>query len=59
MMVAARQGDLRAAQAVGLRTAFVPRPLEHGPERMPDTTPDPAFDVHAKDCNDLADKMGA
>jgi 2-haloacid dehalogenase len=59
MMVAAHKGDLRAAQAVGLRTAFVPRPLEHGPERTPDTTPDPAFDVHAKDFNDLADKTGA
>jgi len=26
MMVAAHKGDLRAAQAVGLQTAFVPRP---------------------------------
>ena len=30
MMVAAHKGDLRAAQAVGLQTAFVPRPMEHG-----------------------------
>jgi 2-haloalkanoic acid dehalogenase type II len=31
MMVAAHPGDLRAAQACGLRTAFVARPLENGP----------------------------
>ncbi len=58
MMVAAHKGDLRAAQAVGLQTAFVPRPLEHGPERTPDLTPDPAFTVHAVDFNDLAAKLG-
>jgi len=58
MMVAAHKGDLRAAQAVGLQTAFVPRPMEHGPERTPDLTPDPAFTVHAVDFNDLAAKLG-
>jgi 2-haloacid dehalogenase len=58
MMVAAHQGDLRAAQAVGQQTAFVPRPMEHGPERRPDLTPDPAFTVHAADFNDLAAKLG-
>ena len=31
MMVAAHLGDLRAAKGVGLRTAFVARPLEYGP----------------------------
>ena len=31
MMVAAHLGDLKAAKSVGLRTAFVPRPLEYGP----------------------------
>jgi 2-haloacid dehalogenase len=29
MMVAAHQYDLRAAQQLGFRTAFVMRPLEH------------------------------
>jgi len=58
MMVAAHKGDLRAAQAVGLQTAFVPRPMEHGPERTPELTPDPAFTVHAVDFNDLAAKLG-
>ena len=32
MMVAAHKSDLKAAQAVGLRAAFVERPLEFGPE---------------------------
>ena len=59
MMVAAHKDDLRAAQRVGLKAAFVARPLEHGPERQPDTTPDPAFDVYASDFNDLAGKLGA
>jgi 2-haloacid dehalogenase len=58
MMVAAHKGDLRAAQTVGLHTAFVPRPMEWGPERMPDLTPDPAFTVHAVDFNDLAAQLG-
>ena len=31
MMVAAHPSDLRAAAACGLRTAYVRRPLEHGP----------------------------
>jgi 2-haloacid dehalogenase len=58
MMVAAHKNDLRAAQAVGLQAAFVPRPLEFGPERTVDTTPDPAFDVHASDFGDLARQLG-
>ena len=58
MMVAAHQGDLRAAQGVGFKAAFVTRPLELGPDRKPDLTPDPSFDVVAKDFNDLATKLG-
>jgi 2-haloacid dehalogenase len=59
MMVAAHQSDLRAAQAQGLRAAFVSRPLEHGPDAIPDQTPDPAFDVVASDFLDLAHQLGA
>jgi 2-haloacid dehalogenase len=58
MMVAAHKGDLRAAQAVGLRTAFVTRPLEYGPQKQPDLAPDPAFDLHASDFQDLATQLG-
>ena len=59
MMVAAHQGDLLAAQRVGLRSAFVPRPMEFGPDNLPDPTPDPSFDVVADDFVDLADRLGA
>lgn len=58
MMVAAHKGDLRAAQAQGLKAAFVSRPLEHGPDREVDTTPEPAFDYNATDFNDLATQLG-
>ena len=58
MMVAAHKGDLRAAAALGFKTAYVPRPLEWGPDREIDTSPDPSFDVTATDFHDLADKLG-
>ena len=54
LMVAAHKHDLRGAQGAGMKTAFVPRPLEFGPERHVDITPDPSFDLHAADFEDLA-----
>jgi 2-haloacid dehalogenase len=59
MMVAAHLGDLRAAKGVGLRTAFVTRPLEYGPGGRADLKPDASVDVSAKDFNDLAAQLGA
>lgn len=59
MMVAAHLGDLRAAKGVGLRTAFVPRPLEYGTRRTADLAPDASVDVTATDFNDLAGRLGA
>ena len=59
MMVAAHLGDLRAAKGVGLRTAFVTRPLEFGPNGKPDLKGDASVDVSAKDFNDLAAQLGA
>ena len=58
MMVAAHKGDLRAAQAVGMRTAFVERPLEKGPGGGADLLPDEQSDIQATDFLDLADKLG-
>jgi 2-haloacid dehalogenase len=58
MMVAAHLGDLRAAKGVGLRTAFVARPLEYGPDGKPDLKGDASVDVSAKDFNDLAGQLG-
>ena len=59
MLVAAHVDDLRAAHANGLRTGFVPRPLEWGPGGPQEPPPDPSFDVVATDFLDLADKLGA
>ena len=59
MMVACHKYDLRAAKAFGMRTAFVARPLEFGPDGRPDVAPDAAFDVNAVDFEDLADQLGA
>jgi 2-haloacid dehalogenase len=58
MMVAAHKGDLKAASRVGFKTAFVPRPLERGPGRDVDTTPDDTFDITASDFLDLAHQLG-
>jgi 2-haloacid dehalogenase len=59
MMVAAHKGDLQAAKRVGFKTAWVTRPLEYGPGRKMDVTPDASFDVTASDLVDLAAKLGA
>jgi 2-haloacid dehalogenase len=59
MMVAAHKGDLRAARGVGLKTGFVPRPLEHGPGRKVDAVSEDWIDVTAKDFIELAKALGA
>ena len=60
MMGAAHVGDLRAAKALGLKTAFVVRPDEYGPNGKPDLKVDAAIaDLSAKDFHDLATQMGA
>ena len=58
MMVAAHKSDLRAAQATGLRAAFVQRPLEFGDQVKKDLKPEKDFDVNAADFIDLASKLG-
>jgi 2-haloacid dehalogenase len=57
MMVAAHPADLRAAARCGLRTAYVPRPLEWGPEGP--APADFAADVVAPDLLALAVALGA
>lgn len=59
MMVAAHPSDLRAAAACGLRTAYVPRPLERGPDGPMEAWRDGEFDVVADDFPALADMLGA
>ena len=57
MMVAAHPGDLRAAAACGLRTAYVPRPLEHGPEGPQESAAQGEFDLVAEDFGALARRL--
>jgi 2-haloacid dehalogenase len=58
MLVAAHAGDLRAAGAVGLHTAFVSRPDEFGGARQADAPPPGEFDFTARDFLDLANQLG-
>jgi len=57
MMVAAHNDDLDAARSAGLRTAFVQRPHEHGPEQTTDLQPTGAWDFVADDLLDLARQL--
>jgi len=59
MMVAAHDHDLQAAQAQGLRTAYVRRPLEHGADKQVRMTAAGKYDITAKDFLDLAAQLGA
>jgi 2-haloacid dehalogenase len=59
MLVAAHNYDLRAAQAEGLRTAFVPRLTEYGPAQTTDLTAEGDWDIIVKDFLDLATMLGA
>lgn len=57
VMVAAHRGDLLAAQNVGLKTAFVPRPLEHGPSSIKELETDVSFDIEVADLCEMADEL--
>jgi 2-haloacid dehalogenase len=58
MLAAAHNYDLAAAKELGLRTAFIPRPTEHGPGQTSDLSAAQPWDVIATDLLDLADKLG-
>lgn len=53
-LVAAHNDDLAAARRCGLRTAFIPRPTEHGPRQTTDLEPQEDWDMIARDLEDLA-----
>ena len=59
MMIAAHNSDLRGASRAGLRTGYVIRPTQYGPEQKNDLAPEGEWDVVAKDFVDLAQKLGA
>lgn len=56
-MVAAHATDLRAAAALGLRPAFVRRPLEWGPGAEPEPPPELDGLIDAADLVDLAARL--
>ena len=57
MLVAAHQGDLAAARACGLQTAYIERPLECGAGQPKDVSPNPANTWHARSIAHLADQL--
>lgn len=59
MMVAAHNYDLREARSHGMRTGFVPRPTEYGPNQKTNLKAESDWDVVAKDFQELAAKLGA
>ena len=57
MLVAAHNDDLEHADRAGLRTAFVPRPTEHGPTQTKDLRATGEWDVVAMSFTELASIM--
>lgn len=58
MMVAAHHDDLAAARSNGLRTAFVERPKEFGPDMTADIARKAGDEYHCSDLGQLADQLG-
>lgn len=58
-MVACHKYDLRAAKAFGMRTAFVARPLEFGPDATPDIAAESWLDFCVDSFTALADRLNA
>lgn len=58
MMTAAHNGDLRAARALGFRTAFILRPDEYGPNQSKDLKAEEDWDQVVGGMEELADKLG-
>jgi 2-haloacid dehalogenase len=56
-MVAAHNSDLTAARRCGLKTAFVPRPTEHGPGQTIDLRPEQDWEWVGTDFLDLAAQL--
>ena len=56
-LVAAHNGDLAAARACGLRTAFVSRPTEHGSEQTTDLHPVQDWDMIIGDFLEMAERL--
>jgi hypothetical protein len=58
MMVAAHNYDLHAARSHGMRTGFVSRSLEYGPNQKTDLKAEEDWDIIVKDFGALASALG-
>jgi 2-haloacid dehalogenase len=58
MMCAAHAGDLQAAAKLGLRTAYIYRPKERGPERKVERADTSSFDIAVDSFEELAAALG-
>jgi 2-haloacid dehalogenase len=56
LMAAAHAGDLASARRLGLRTAFIARPLEHGPGGAAEPSGD--WDLSVASIGELAERLG-
>lgn len=57
MLCAAHNDDLAAARRCGLRTGFIARPTEYGPNQRRDTTAESDWDVVVDSIEALADRI--
>lgn len=57
MLCAAHNSDLRAARALGMKTAFIPRRTEYGPQQRNDLEAEEAWDVVAEDLVALSEQL--
>ncbi|EKT78325.1 haloacid dehalogenase [Rhodococcus opacus M213] len=57
MLAAAHNDDLEAAHAAGLATAFILRPVEHGPHQTDDLAPTGSWDISSTDITHLAAQL--
>lgn len=59
MLCAAHNSDLRAARALGMKTAFIPRRTEYGPQQRNDLEAEEAWDFVAEDLVVLSEQLKA
>jgi len=57
MLCAAHNADLRAARALGMKTAFIPRRTEYGPQQSKDLEAEEAWDFVAEDLVALSERL--
>lgn len=58
MMCAAHNDDLEAAQSHGMRTAYINRPYEYGPDQVKDFEADGDWDIVTDHIGGIADALG-